>query len=86
MMYMDDAIRATLELMDAPADSIGEARGGYNVSGISFTAGELAETISERVDGFTCRSEEHTSELQSLVNLVCRLRLEKKKIKPAQTS
>src|SRR4051812_49939296 len=29
----------------------------------------------------TCRSEEHTSELQSHVNLVCRLLLEKKKIK-----
>ena len=54
MMYMDDAIRATLELMDAPSDSIGDARGGYNVSGMSFTAGELAEAISERVDGFTC--------------------------------
>src|SRR5258706_9501150 len=27
-----------------------------------------------------CRSEEHTSELQSLTNLVCRLLLEKKKI------
>src|SRR5256886_5531247 len=29
---------------------------------------------------FTCRSEEHTSELQSQSNLVCRLLLEKKKI------
>src|SRR5438046_6876294 len=29
----------------------------------------------------TYRSEEHTSELQSLTNLVCRLLLEKKKIK-----
>src|SRR5438093_8688469 len=27
----------------------------------------------------SCRSEEHTSELQSLTNLVCRLLLEKKK-------
>src|SRR5438093_9171577 len=30
-------------------------------------------------DGGTSRSEEHTSELQSLTNLVCRLLLEKKK-------
>src|SRR5438046_7863934 len=30
---------------------------------------------------FTFRSEEHTSELQSLTNLVCRLLLEKKKKK-----
>src|SRR5258706_2924139 len=29
------------------------------------------------------RSEEHTSELQSLTNLVCRLLLEKKKTKPS---
>src|SRR5438477_6279629 len=29
--------------------------------------------------GMSCRSEEHTSELQSHVNLVCRLLLEKKK-------
>src|SRR5258706_9947197 len=31
--------------------------------------------------GRVSRSEEHTSELQSLTNLVCRLLLEKKKIK-----
>src|SRR5690242_21003913 len=31
------------------------------------------------------RSEEHTSELQSHVNLVCRLLLEKKKKKPSPT-
>src|SRR5262249_60619991 len=32
-------------------------------------------------DGIVLRSEEHTSELQSLTNLVCRLLLEKKKQK-----
>src|SRR5690242_21166981 len=32
-----------------------------------------------RATGATARSEEHTSELQSHVNLVCRLLLEKKK-------
>src|SRR5579859_8266674 len=31
------------------------------------------------MDGYTIRSEEHTSELQSQSNLVCRLLLEKKK-------
>src|SRR2546430_13257685 len=37
--------------------------------------------------GMLARSEEHTSELQSQSNLVCRLLLEKKKIKPQiQTS
>src|SRR5471030_3403320 len=33
---------------------------------------------------FACRSEEHTSELQSLRHLVCRLLLEKKKKKRKQ--
>src|SRR5262249_62130639 len=33
------------------------------------------------LDGLKARSEEHTSELQSLTNLVCRLLLEKKKKK-----
>src|SRR2546425_7588669 len=41
-------------------------------------AADLAETIVARPDG---RSEEHTSELQSLAYLVCRLLLEKKKKK-----
>src|SRR2546430_8256658 len=36
-------------------------------------------TKSERVSGGVARSEEHTSELQSQSNLVCRLLLEKKK-------
>src|SRR5438046_6069043 len=43
-----------------------------------------AETVTKFPDSvtvaFAIRSEEHTSELQSLTNLVCRLLLEKKKI------
>src|SRR5438477_5852928 len=35
--------------------------------------------VCERNESFFARSEEHTSELQSHVNLVCRLLLEKKK-------
>src|SRR5438093_8329021 len=35
----------------------------------------------KRASDFASRSEEHTSELQSLTNLVCRLLLEKKKKK-----
>src|SRR5256885_2396121 len=34
----------------------------------------------QKIFGFEARSEEHTSELQSPCNLVCRLLLEKKKI------
>src|SRR5437016_10573210 len=50
----------------------GSARNGRNSVGSNeLCAGELAGK----------RSEEHTSELQSLTNLVCRLLLEKKKKK-----
>lgn len=41
MMYMDDAVRATLSLMDVPAASISE-RGSYNVAGVSFSPRQLA--------------------------------------------
>src|SRR5438093_8478442 len=37
--------------------------------------------IAGRDTALPARSEEHTSELQSLTNLVCRLLLEKKKLK-----
>src|SRR2546427_5322709 len=47
------------------------------------STGPAAPTVEARtvagVDRFTARSEEHTSELQSQSNLVCRLLLEKKK-------
>src|SRR5262249_59723926 len=51
---------------------------GEQVSIIDFTS------FSTKGKGYTLkvRSEEHTSELQSLTNLVCRLLLEKKKHKP----
>src|SRR5256885_12956374 len=40
---------------------------------------QIAVGDNARVDGVQARSEEHTSELQSPCNLVCRLLLEKKK-------
>ncbi|MFO1221070.1 MAG: NAD-dependent epimerase/dehydratase family protein [Burkholderiaceae bacterium] len=55
MMYMDDAIRATIELMEAPADRIGE-RGSYNLAGCSFTPREIADEIARHVPGFTLAS------------------------------
>ena len=51
MMYMPDAIRATIELMGAPAAKIGE-RGSYNLAGISFTPREIADEIGRHVKGF----------------------------------
>ena len=48
-----------------------------------YKDGEIAGAVGasggkSQEDEDVCRSEEHTSELQSLVNLVCRLLLEKK--------
>src|SRR5262249_59901024 len=54
----------------------------------SFSLGNLAQLVA-RMPGWVThtRSEEHTSELQSLTNIVCRLLLEKKKNKkrPSKT-
>lgn len=52
MMYMPDAIRATLELMDAPACAVRE-RQSYNLAGISFTPQQLAAAIARQLPGFT---------------------------------
>src|SRR5438093_3933923 len=41
--------------------------------------------VDAALEGVRVRSEEHTSELQSLTNLVCRLLLEKKKKKTNRT-
>lgn len=56
MMYMDDAIRATLELMDAPAESIKQRR-SYNLAGVSFTPVEIAAEITKHIPGFTLHCE-----------------------------
>src|SRR2546430_9156712 len=52
---------------DAPADQVADAR-----------RAALVRDVDE-LDARLARSEEHTSELQSQSNLVCRLLLEKKK-------
>ncbi len=54
MLYMDDAINVTLSLMDSIEDDLGDSRAGYNIPCLSFSAGELVDAISERVEGFTC--------------------------------
>ena len=53
MMYMDDAINATLQLMDAPSDSL-SVRGGYNLPSLNFTAEELYHKIRKRIPDFEC--------------------------------
>jgi nucleoside-diphosphate-sugar epimerase len=51
MIYMPDAIRATIELMDAPSDNIA-IRSAYNVAGLSFNPRELAAAITLAVPDF----------------------------------
>jgi len=52
MMYMPDAIRATLELMNAPAEQV-KIRTSYNVGALSFTPKEIGEEIAKQIPGFT---------------------------------
>ena len=52
MMYMEDSIRATLELMAAPSDQIKE-RTSYNLAAMSFTPAELAAAIQKHMPEFT---------------------------------
>src|SRR2546426_8677520 len=54
------------------------ARGAWLGSAPAI-ADRSAARSPRRSNGDSCRSEEHTSELQSPCNLVCRLLLEKKK-------
>src|SRR5699024_12399775 len=63
------AVSSTMSIGDHPAGQIGEVA--------VFTNGEKVRLYKDR-------SEEHTSELQSRFDLVCRLLLEKKKQKNKQ--
>jgi len=51
MMYMNDAIKATIDLMDAPKDKIG-IRYSYNLAAMSFTPGEIASEIQKHIPEF----------------------------------
>src|SRR2546427_6790580 len=64
-----------------------EARLWRQVGQVLFTLDALhRRKPQERRHRLDSRSEEHTSELQSQSNLVCRLLLEKKKHEPNKTS
>ncbi len=51
MMYMPDAIRGTIELMEAPAEKI-SIRTSYNFAAMSFSPEELAAEIGRLVPEF----------------------------------
>lgn len=52
MMFMDDAIQATIQLMDAPAEDI-KTRSSYNLGGISFDPEEIAASIKKHIPEFS---------------------------------
>src|SRR2546430_3473582 len=68
----------------APMPSLPEARWGYHLCRRSRFPRTARRTAAH--DRNCLRSEEHTSELQSQSNLVCRLLLEKKKKKQNKTN
>ena len=51
MMYMEDAIRATIELMESPAENI-KIRSAYNLSGCSFTPKQISDEIKLQIPSF----------------------------------
>src|SRR5690242_9506079 len=64
----------TTRLREEAREIVREAVGGDDDTVVIFTGSGATGAIAKLI-----RSEEHTSELQSHVNLVCRLLLEKKK-------
>ena len=51
MMYMDDAVRATVQLMEAPKENI-TVRSSYNLGGVSFKPTDIARAIRKRIKDF----------------------------------
>lgn len=51
MMFMDDAIRATIELMNAPKNQI-KVRSSYNLGGVSITPASLSAEIQNQIPSF----------------------------------
>lgn len=52
MIYMDDVLKGTLQLMEAPAAQI-KVRTSYNLASISFTPEELANEIKKHLPDFS---------------------------------
>lgn len=51
MMYMEDAIRATVQLMESEPEKI-KVRSSYNLSGMSFAPEDMAVSIRKTLPGF----------------------------------
>jgi nucleoside-diphosphate-sugar epimerase len=51
MMFMDDAIDATIQIMDAPANQL-SIRSSYNLAAMSFTPKDIADEIQKHKKDF----------------------------------
>lgn len=51
MMYIDDALKATLDLMDADAEKI-NVRSSYNITAMSFAPEDVAKSIQQHIPDF----------------------------------
>ncbi len=51
MIYMPDAIKATIDLMEAPSEKI-KLRTSYNLSGMSFSPAEITREIRQHIPNF----------------------------------
>lgn len=51
MMYMEDAIKATMDLMEAPSKKV-RVRSSYNISAMSFCPSEIAAEIKKHIPDF----------------------------------
>lgn len=56
MMYMPDCLKCTLDLMDADFARL-KHHSNFNVTAMSFSAGELAAEIRRHIPSFECRYE-----------------------------
>jgi len=52
MMYMSDAVKATIDLMESPAEKV-KIRSSYNISSMSFCPAQVAATIKKHIPEFT---------------------------------
>jgi nucleoside-diphosphate-sugar epimerase len=51
MMYMPDAIKATVDIMHAPSENV-KIRSSYNLAGFSFSPKEIAAEIKKHIPNF----------------------------------
>src|SRR5258706_1673004 len=79
MGWPERGVPASAALAAAAAASVVLAEAAAMDSRLSASGSISAGMRARAWLSAPCRSEEHTSELQSLTNLVCRLLLEKKK-------